>query len=327
MPPVHGHGGAAITPSSPTTGSQIDATDHPQTIDDTTDNQRTIGATQPSASKPVLAKTAANAGVSPSNAISSTISTKGISDLTSRKVQTLRAISPKPALPARPISSDGRIYQSKPKTVYTLGNDSRAIAAHNELVDEALAGKPVDFSKDPYGFQHVQAVVEKEPSTGGLVGEGISLSTAAGELAGAVIKKVGDAVLPAVKGIVGKIASVVGEKLSSLVDKATEAVGKLLGKAAAKTPMEIAEQGGRHSGFFKNYVGRSTEELQKGIQSLDKQIAEHQAKLANPEKAIPNFKSLDARQQQALLKTKWPSDIQRLQEQKQILQGILDKRN
>ncbi len=95
---------------------------------------------------------------------------------------------------------------------------------------------------------------------------------------------------------------------------------------AAKTPMEIAEQGGRQSGFLKNYVGRSTEELQKGIQSLDKQIAEHQAKLANPEKAIPNFKSLDARQQQALLKTKWPSDIQRLQEQKQILQGILDKR-
>ncbi len=74
------------------------------------------------------------------------------------------------------------------------------------------------------------------------------------------------------------------------------------GKGAAKTSMEIAEEGGRHSGFLKNYLNKPPEELQKGIQSLDKQIAEHQAKLADPEKAIPNFKSLDARQQQALLK-------------------------
>ena len=86
------------------------------------------------------------------------------------------------------------------------------------------------------------------------------------------------------------------------------AVGDTL---AAKTPIEIAEEGGRHSGFLKNYLNKPPEELQNGIQSLDKQIAEHQAKLADPEKAIPNFKSLDARQQQALLKSKWPSDIKK----------------
>ena len=252
LPPVHGHGGAATTPSSPATGSQIDATDHPQTIDDTVDNQRTIGATQPSASQSVLTKTAANAGVSSSNAISSTISARGISDLTSRKAQTLHAISSRPALPARPISSDGQIYQSKPETVYTLGNDSRAIAAHNELVDEALAGKPVDFSKDPYGFQHVQAVIEKEPSTGGLVGEGISLSTTAGELTGAVVKKVGEAVLPAIKGIIGKIASVVGEKLSSLVDNATESAGKLFGKAETKGAGEPLGRGSTGRTVLRN---------------------------------------------------------------------------
>ncbi len=55
-------------------------------------NQQTIGGTQPGASQSVLTKTAANTGVSSSNAISSTISTKGISDITSTKLQVLHNI-------------------------------------------------------------------------------------------------------------------------------------------------------------------------------------------------------------------------------------------
>jgi hypothetical protein len=62
---------------------------------------------------------------------------------------------------------------------------------------------------------------------------------------------------------------------------------------AAKTALQIAEEGGRHAGFLKNYTGKSPAELQKGIASLEKQIAEHQAKIANPEKFIPNFKQFD----------------------------------
>jgi hypothetical protein len=98
---------------------------------------------------------------------------------------------------------------------------------------------------------------------------------------------------------------------------------KLFGKTAAKTPLQIAQEGGRHAGFLKNYAGKSPAELQKGIASLEKQIAEHQVKIADPEKFIPNFKQLDPRQQKALLESKWPGDIQRQQEQADILRGLL----
>jgi len=60
-----------------------------------------------------------------------------------------------------------------------------------------------------------------------------------------------------------------------------------------------------------------------GIKSLEKQIAEHQEKIANPEKYIPNFRQLNPRQQEALITEKWLGDIQRQMEQKDILEGIL----
>jgi len=89
---------------------------------------------------------------------------------------------------------------------------------------------------------------------------------------------------------------------------------------------DVAKNGGKHSGFYNQYVNKSKEEIQKGIQSLDKQIAEHQSKIRNPEAHIPNFKDLDPRQQEALINKKWPSDIQRQKEQKEILEGILRSR-
>jgi len=94
-------------------------------------------------------------------------------------------------------------------------------------------------------------------------------------------------------------------------------------EGASNLAYDIAKEGGKHSGFFKQYVGKSNTEIHKGIQSIEKQIAEHQAKIANPEKYIPNFGQLDPRQQEALVNKKWPGDIQRLMEQKQILEGIL----
>jgi RHS repeat-associated protein len=93
--------------------------------------------------------------------------------------------------------------------------------------------------------------------------------------------------------------------------------------AAEKTALEVAQGGGRHAGFLRNYMNKSPSELRKGITSIEKQIAEHQAKIANPEKAIPNFRQLDPRQQKALLENKWPSDIQRQQQQLEILRGLL----
>lgn len=48
--------------------------------------------------------------------------------------------------------------------------------------------------------------------------------------------------------------------------------------------------------------------------------------IKKPEKYIPNFKNLDPRQQEALINKKWPSDIQRQKEQKQISEGILKEK-
>jgi hypothetical protein len=89
--------------------------------------------------------------------------------------------------------------------------------------------------------------------------------------------------------------------------------------------LEIAEAGGRHAGFLRNYQGKPPDELRRGIDSLRKQIAEHKDKIANPEKYIPKWKSLDPRQQKALIDQKWPSDIQRQAEQLEILEGLLKK--
>jgi len=92
---------------------------------------------------------------------------------------------------------------------------------------------------------------------------------------------------------------------------------------AAKTALQVAQEGGRHAGFLRNYVGKSSTELRRAISSYEKRIAEHQAKIANPDKFIPNFKQLDPRQQRALLESTWPGDIQRLQEQASILRELL----
>jgi hypothetical protein len=93
--------------------------------------------------------------------------------------------------------------------------------------------------------------------------------------------------------------------------------------APSQSALEIAETGGKHAGFLKNYQGKSPEELRRGIASIQKQIALHKDKMANPEKHIPNWSSLDPRQQEALIQKKWPSDIQRQAEQLEILEELL----
>jgi hypothetical protein len=107
------------------------------------------------------------------------------------------------------------------------------------------------------------------------------------------------------------------EKLVSLYDLASDF------PVAAKGAFQIAKEGGKHAGFLRNYLGRSPAEIQKGITSFEKQIAEHQAKIANPSGALSNWRTLDPRQQQALLNQKWPGAIQRLSEQADILRGLL----
>ena len=95
----------------------------------------------------------------------------------------------------------------------------------------------------------------------------------------------------------------------------------------SNTAFKVAAEGGRHSGFLKNYLDKSVDELEKGIESFGEQIQEHLDKIDDPHSAIEGFKDLDPRQQKALIEKKWPSDINRLQEQQDILKGLLDNKN
>jgi hypothetical protein len=88
---------------------------------------------------------------------------------------------------------------------------------------------------------------------------------------------------------------------------------------------EIAKAGGQHGAFYQTYVRRRSEEIRRGIRSKQR-IQEHEEKLRNPGQASAGFVRLDPRQQRALIESKWPADISRLQEQKDILEGILRER-
>ena len=87
-----------------------------------------------------------------------------------------------------------------------------------------------------------------------------------------------------------------------------------------------ARAGGRHGAFYQLYVRRRSEEIRRGIRSLEQRIQEHRTKLQAPAQEVIGFAQLDPRQQRALIESKWPADITRLQEQKTILEGILRER-
>ncbi|MDY6930139.1 MAG: RHS repeat-associated core domain-containing protein, partial [Pseudomonadota bacterium] len=134
--------------------------------------------------------------------------------------------------------------------------------------------------------------------------------------------------------------------VGGVITLATGAIGKLAhsgykaykGAKAARNAasvtnntFDLAKSGGKHSGFLKNNMSRTSEELQKGVSKLQKQIETHEALIKNPAGMMKklgkgDWNSLDPRQQKALLEKKWPSDIQRQREQQSILQGILDER-
>ncbi len=87
-----------------------------------------------------------------------------------------------------------------------------------------------------------------------------------------------------------------------------------------------ALKGGRHVKFVRDYLGKRTKELKKGIVSYEKQIAIHRDKIADPLKHYPNWYELEVIERNALIDEKWPSDIKRLSEQRDILQSILNER-
>jgi hypothetical protein len=101
--------------------------------------------------------------------------------------------------------------------------------------------------------------------------------------------------------------------------------GKGPGKPAASgNAFEIAKAGGKHAGFLTRYLNATKREVEKGIRRLGQQIRNHQSWIENPRDHIREWDALDPRQRDALVNRKWPSDIQRQMEQRDILQGLAD---
>lgn len=90
---------------------------------------------------------------------------------------------------------------------------------------------------------------------------------------------------------------------------------------------EIAKSGEKHSGLYYEYLKKTNNEIERAIRSLERRISEHQSWIQNPEQHLPNFRSPDPRQQKALVENKWLSDVARRQQQKTILEGIIQERN
>jgi hypothetical protein len=91
------------------------------------------------------------------------------------------------------------------------------------------------------------------------------------------------------------------------------------------------DDGDKHKGLYDTYVNKSESELMSAIRSYDAQIEIHRNLLNDPKKYLAEYgkgdwDSLDSRQQDALLGYKWLKDIERLEEQKRIMQTILDGR-
>ena len=101
-----------------------------------------------------------------------------------------------------------------------------------------------------------------------------------------------------------------------------------VGERAARTVNkveEVSEAIEKHAGFRRVYAERSQAEIKKGISSLERQIADHESKITNPERHIPEWSKLDERQRRALVEKKWPSDIARQTEQRNILKSLLER--
>jgi len=87
---------------------------------------------------------------------------------------------------------------------------------------------------------------------------------------------------------------------------------------------DIANSGGKHSGFLKNYMGRNVDELNKSIHSLQygkRGINTHLDKIANPSKYVDNWNQLTPAYQNNLIKG-WQKEIKNGKEQIEILNTL-----
>ncbi len=112
------------------------------------------------------------------------------------------------------------------------------------------------------------------------------------------------------------------EKLEGIINGNIE---RLVAQSESKVLKDAITQD-RNVKMVRDYLDKPAKEIQKGIKSYEKQIALHQDKIVNPTKYYPDWDKLDPRQREALINKKWPVEIKGYEEQKSILQAILNER-
>lgn len=112
------------------------------------------------------------------------------------------------------------------------------------------------------------------------------------------------------------------EKLGGAINSGLE---KLVSQSESEVYKAAIFQN-KHVKMVRDYLDKPSKEIQKGVTSYERQIALHKDKIANPAKHCPDWDKLDPRQREALLNKKWPTEIQVYEEQRSILQSILNER-
>ena len=113
---------------------------------------------------------------------------------------------------------------------------------------------------------------------------------------------------------VGKLEGAVNSGLDRLVSQSESEV------------LKTAISENKHVKMVVDYLDKPTKEIQKGVNSYEKQIAIHKDKIVNPTKYYPDWDKLDPRQREALINKKWPVEISGYEEQRNLLQSILNER-
>jgi hypothetical protein len=90
------------------------------------------------------------------------------------------------------------------------------------------------------------------------------------------------------------------------------------------TPYEIAKAGGKHAGLVRRYSGEPERLIEKSLQSLEKRIVEHVAKISDPTRHVaPQTSELQLRY---LVGSYWPKEIEGFRTEAAVLRGLLEEK-
>jgi hypothetical protein len=93
---------------------------------------------------------------------------------------------------------------------------------------------------------------------------------------------------------------------------------------AVSNAYEAAKAGGKHAGYLNQYESLPDHLVEKAVRGFEKQIAAHESWIDDPFlKLPPDYPTINV---ERLVTKKWPSDITRLKEQRDIVLGILKER-